>query len=74
FDGNYRQDDLVGLIRDVVPYFSLTETELKELEISEINKRSFTRISDARRNAKGDYGELLLYLILNIFYDVPKFV
>lgn len=21
FDGKYRQDDLVGLIRDVVPYF-----------------------------------------------------
>ncbi|WP_413725616.1 DUF1837 domain-containing protein [Sodalis sp. RH16] len=74
YDGIYRQDDLVGLIRDVVPYFSLTESELKELEISEINKRSFTRISDARRQAKGDYGELLLYLILSIFYDVPKFV
>lgn len=74
FDGHYRQDELVGLIRDVVPYFSLTENELKELEISEINKRSFTRISDARRQAKGDYGELLLYLILSIFYDVPKFV
>ncbi|XYQ56052.1 HamA C-terminal domain-containing protein [Pectobacterium carotovorum] len=73
-DGKYRQDDLVGLIRDVVPYFSLTTEELKELEQSEINKRSFTRISDARRQAKGDYGELMLFLILSIFYDVPKFV
>ncbi|WP_459176463.1 HamA C-terminal domain-containing protein [Ewingella americana] len=73
-DGKYRQDDLVGLIRDVVPYFSLTADELQELEQSEINKRSFTRISDARRQAKGDYGELMLFLILSIFYDVPKFV
>ncbi|CAI1686447.1 MULTISPECIES: DUF1837 domain-containing protein [Enterobacterales] len=74
FDGKYRQDDLVGLIRDVVPYFSLTADEMKELDPSEINKRSFTRISDARRQAKGDYGELMLFLILSIFYDVPKFV
>lgn len=73
-EGVYRQNDLVGLIRDVVPYFSLTQSELKELEISELHRRSFTRISDARKQCKGDYGELLLYLILSIFYDVPKFV
>lgn len=73
-EGVYRQNDLVGLIRDVVPYFSLTQSELEELELSELHRRSFTRISDARKQSKGDYGELLLYLILSIFYDVPKFV
>lgn len=70
----YRQDELVGLIRDVVPYFALTEDEINSLDQSEFNKRSFTRISDANRNSKGDYGELLLFIILSFFYDVPKFV
>lgn len=70
----YRQDELVGLIRDVVPYFALTEAEINSIDKSEFNKRSFTRISDAKQNSKGDYGELLLFIILSFFYDVPKFV
>jgi len=72
--GRYRQKELVGLIRDIVPYFALTETELKELDLSDLYKQSFTRISDARENVKGDYGELLLFVILSVFYNVPKFV
>lgn len=70
----YRQDELVGLIRDVVPYFALTEAEINSIDKSELNKRSFTRISDANKSSKGDYGELLLFIILGFFYDVPKFV
>lgn len=73
-DGRYRQNELVGLIRDIVPYFALTEAEINSIDKSEWNRKSFTRISDANRKSKGDYGELLLYLILSIFYDVPKFV
>ncbi|MFB4202651.1 hypothetical protein KBTX_01649 [wastewater metagenome] len=73
-DGRYRQNELVGLIRDAVPFFALTEDEIETIDKSEWNKNSFTRISDANRNSKGDYGELLLYLILSVFYDVPKFV
>ena len=72
--GIYRQDDLVGLIRDTVKYFALTKDELRELDASEQNRRAYTRISDANREKKGDYGELLLFLILEMFYDVPKFV
>jgi len=72
--GAYRQDDLVGVIRDAAPYFSLTQKELSELDMSDINRRAFTRISDANRSKKGDYGELLLYIVLSIFYNAPKFV
>lgn len=72
--GRYRQTELVGLIRDTVPYFALTESEIQSLEKSDWNRQSFTRISDAHQNSKGDYGELLLFLILSAFYDVPKFV
>lgn len=73
-EGRYRQKELVGLIRDAVPFFALTEDEIATIDKSDWNKNSFTRISDANRNSKGDYGELLLFLILSIFYDVPKFV
>ena len=70
----YRQRDLVGLIRDMVPYFALTEDELASLHKSNWNRISFNRISDAQPTKKGDYGELLLYIILSIFYKSPKFV
>lgn len=73
-DGRYRQKELVGLIRDAVPFFALTEDEIATIDKSDWNKNSFTRISDANRKSKGDYGELLLFLILSVFYDVPKFV
>jgi len=70
----YRQKDLVGLIRDSVPYFALTEQEFKDLESIEINRTAWARISQARKDKKGDYGELLLYLIMTVYYDAPKFV
>lgn len=73
-NGRYRQTELVGLIRDVVPFFALTEAEIDSIDKSEWNRKSFARISDANRKSKGDYGELLLFLILSIFYNVPKFV
>lgn len=72
--GRYRQNELVGLIRDTVPYFALTEEEIATIDKSDWNRNSFTRISDANESSKGDYGELLLFLILSIFYDTPKFV
>lgn len=72
--GRYRQKELVGLIRDIVPFFALTEEEIATIDKSEWNRSSFTRISDANKNSKGDYGELLLFLILSVFYDTPKFV
>lgn len=73
-NGRYRQSELVGIIRDAVPFFALTEDEIANIDKSDWNRSGFARISDANRNSKGDYGELLLFLILSVFYDVPKFV
>lgn len=73
-NGRYREDELVGIIRDAATFFALTESELSTFDTSEHTRRSFTRISDANQDKKGDYGELLLYIILEIFYKVPKFV
>ncbi|WP_449398956.1 HamA C-terminal domain-containing protein [Chryseobacterium wanjuense] len=70
----YRQKDLVGLIRETVPYFALTEEEFKELEFIDFNRTAWSRISQARKDKKGDYGELLLYLIMTVYYNAPKFV
>ncbi len=72
--GRYRQQELAGIIRDTVRFFALTEQELKEYDATEQNRRAFARISDADKKAKGDYGELLLFIILEIFYNTPKFV
>lgn len=70
----YRQKDLVKLIRDSVPYFALTEQEMIDLEDIDKSRTAWARISKARKDKKGDYGELLLYLILLVYYDAPKFV
>jgi hypothetical protein len=65
----YRQKNLRDLIRDAVPYFALTPNEFSEYVIDKgnlphANRVAWSRISDARAGAKGDYGELLLFLIL----------
>lgn len=70
----YRQKDLVGLIRDSVPYFALTEKEFNEWEEIEKSRTAWSRISKARKDKKGDYGELLLFLIMIVYYEAPKFV
>lgn len=74
----YRENELIWLIRDTVPFFALTSEEYKKYkendEISEINKNAFTRISKAKENKKWDYWELLLFLILKVFYKSEKFV
>ncbi len=76
--GRYREDELVKLIRDAIPSFALTHDEyeqyMKEMAISEANSTAINRISNAHKNAKGDYGELLLFLILEAFENAPKFV
>jgi hypothetical protein len=70
----YRQKDLVSLIRDSVPYFALTEDEFKDLESIDKTRTAWSRISKARKDKKGDYGELLLFLILIVYYEAPKLV
>jgi hypothetical protein len=73
----YRQKDLVKLIRDTVLFFALTPDELSKINASTFHKfqtRAWKRISDRPKEKKGDYGELLLFLILEVFYPARKLV
>jgi hypothetical protein len=75
--GKYRQDELVKLIRDTVIFFALTREELSQINadtLAKLQKRAWNRISNRAPGMKGDYGELLLYLILEVFYPAKKFV
>lgn len=75
--GICRQKDLVNLIRDTVIFFALTPKELSTLNAETSAKliaRAWGRISDRPHYMKGDYGELLLFLILEVFYPARKFV
>jgi Cap4 SAVED domain len=76
--GEYRQDDLVKAIYDALPHFALTPSEYEELkndnDIGEMYRKSWIRISKAKKDKKGDYGEILLFLLLNVFFKAPKFV
>ncbi|AKB07268.1 HamA C-terminal domain-containing protein [Vibrio cholerae] len=76
--GQYRESDLVKIIRGALPKFALTPEEYKKLvdddDLDEIYRLAFSRISQAKKNMKGDYGELLLFLILKSFYGADKLV
>jgi hypothetical protein len=73
----YRQEALSKLIRDTVIYFALTPAELATLDsetLAKLQSRAWNRISNRPKEKKGDYGELLLFLILETFYPARKFV
>jgi hypothetical protein len=79
YDNNkYRQNEVASIVKDAMPHFALTEEELNDFistkDLGEANREAWSRISTARKDKKGDYGELLLYLILEIFYPAKKFV
>lgn len=69
-DEIYREEELAGLMRDSIEYFALTPDEFSELKESgnlvKYRKIAWSRISTAIKNKKGDYGELLLYIILSL--------
>lgn len=75
----YRQDELARLVRDTVPRFALTPDEYKSFkEEDEIGgkRKAWGRISTALKEKKGDYGELILFLLLNYLQSprVERFV
>ena len=73
----YRQSELIKLIRDTVIYFALTKDELSKINsesFSQFQTRAWKRISDRPKEKKGDYGELLLFLILEVFYPARKLI
>lgn len=77
-DGKYRQIELVRIIRESVIHFALTKLEIKKYkdddDFGEMQRKAWERISKAHKNSKGDFGELLLFIILTIFFPSEKFV
>lgn len=77
-EGVYRQVELTKIMRDSIVHFALTPEEMKGLkeseDIGEMLRIAWNRISRARKEKKGDYGELLLFLILVVFFPTKKFV
>ncbi|MBO3286114.1 MULTISPECIES: HamA C-terminal domain-containing protein [Paenibacillus] len=77
-EGKYRQSEIVKIIRESVVHFALTKKEIKKYkddeDFGEMQRKAWERISKAHKNSKGDYGELLLYIILSVFFPSEKFV
>ncbi|MDW8853103.1 DUF1837 domain-containing protein [Flavobacterium sp. MMLR14_040] len=77
-DGKYRQNEIKNIINDTLPHFALTPSEFAEYSASgddgEKYRRSWSRISKRDKSSKGDYGELLLFLILKVFFKSDKLV
>jgi hypothetical protein len=76
--GAYRQEELIAVLRDALPHFGLTHEEYLRLknddDIGEMYRLAMSRISKAKAFKKGDYGELLLFLMLYFNYDAQRFV
>ena len=77
-DYKYRQDELIRIIRDSIINFALTESEISIMKESnnfgEMSRKAWSRISKAKKDKKGDFGELLLFLMLVVFFPTQKFV
>lgn len=76
-DGKYRQTELAKIIRGVIEEYALTRDEIEKFsslgDWDEMRRHAWKRISTAHKNKKGDYGEVLLYILLNYFYKIEKF-
>lgn len=76
--GKYRQGEIRGLINDSLPHFALTPAEFEEYtktsDDGEKYRLAWSRISKRKKSTKGDYGELLLFLILKVFFKSEKLV
>lgn len=76
--GKYRQSELKGIINDALPHFALTPSEFEEYsktgDVGEKYRLAWSRISKRNKSSKGDYGELLLFLILKVFFKSEKLV
>lgn len=76
--GKYRQGEIRKLINDSLPHFALTPDEFEEYSSTgddgEKYRVAWSRISKRKKTTKGDYGELLLFLILKVFFKSEKLV
>jgi hypothetical protein len=76
-ENKYREDLLLKLLRDTVPHFALTKKELEKLNkdnFQDLIRRAWNRISNRPADKKGDYGELILFLFLEVFYPAKKLI
>lgn len=77
-DGKYRQHEIKNIVNDTLPHFALTPSEYAEYSASgddgEKYRKAWSRISKRNKSKKGDYGELLLFLILKVFFKSDKLV
>lgn len=74
-DTDYDQKEFARVLSSSLPLFALTpeEYELMQLESpSEMQRVAYDRIT--KNKHLSDYGEALLFVILDFFFDVPKFV
>ena len=72
----YRQVDLIKLLRRTIFRYSLTKEEydkyIENPDQDDFQELAWSRIADANLNAKGDYGEFLLWLLLENHFKAPK--
>jgi len=77
-DKRYREKELISILYHCLPFFALTPQEFKKFRENDDNveslRLSWQRISSTDPLKKGDYGELLLFILLEIFYPARKFV
>ncbi len=74
----YRQNELASLLFHVLPFFALKEEEFKEFQENSkgpryIEQEAINRIVKPGKMA-GDYGEMILFLLLELFYGSRKLV
>ena len=76
--GEYRIDALVKLVCTSMVNFALTPEEIDKLQMQKdfgsMHSIAWSRISEAVKEKKGDYGEVLLYLITEYYLKAPKLV
>lgn len=73
----YRQDELARLLFSLLPYFALTNDEFADYSSQYspeyLVDESIKRIVKPGKKA-GDYGEIILFLLLDLFYGSKKLV
>lgn len=74
-DTTYDQNEFARVLFSSLPLFTLTSEEYETYQLnspSELQRTAYGRIT--KNEHMSDYGEVLLFLILDYFFDVPKFV
>lgn len=74
-DTEYNQKEFARVLFQTLPLFTLTPEEYeayKNTSPSEMPRIAYDRIT--KNTSASDYGEAMLFLILDYFFDIPKFV